>query len=134
MRQSNNPFGWLRSRRASIALVGAAVISMLSGMAAVAVDLGTAYLAKVADQRVADSAAYAGALAYNASSSTSTMSSAVGNLATLNGLTAGAAAATLVASPSGDGNSAVLVTVTTAAPLYLARIFQSGATLSVRLR
>ena len=113
-------------RRASIAVVGAAVIAMLSGMAAVAVDLGSAYLAKVADQRVADGAAYAGALAYNASSSTTTMNSAVGNLAVLNGLATGNAVASLVASPSGDGNSAVLVTVSTSAPLYLAKVFQAA--------
>src|SRR5580698_6791232 len=93
----------LYERRASIALVGAAVIAMLAGLGAVAVDLGTAYFAKVADQRAADSAAYAGALAYNASSSVGTMNSAVSNLATLNGLPVGAAVATLVPSPSGDG-------------------------------
>jgi Putative Flp pilus-assembly TadE/G-like len=123
--------GVARHRRASIALVGAAVITMLASLAAVAVDLGTGYLAKVSNQRTADSAAYAGALAYNASSSTTTMKSAVSNLAVLNGLAAGAATASLVASPSGDGNSAVQVTVTTASPLYLAEIFQSGKTLSV---
>ena len=39
------------------------------------------------------------------------MTSAVGNLAALNGLPVGAAAASLVASPSGDGNNAVQVTV-----------------------
>ncbi len=60
-------------RRASIALVGAAVIATLASLTAVAVDLGTAYLAKVTDQRSADSAAYAGALAYNASGSAATM-------------------------------------------------------------
>src|SRR5580658_2745815 len=123
--------GVARQRRASIALVGAAVIGMLASMAAVAVDLGTGYLAKVADQRFADSAAYAGALAYNSSSSTTTMQSAVGNLAALNGLAAGVAVASLVASPSGDGNSAVQVKVSTVSPLYLAEIFQSGKTLSV---
>jgi hypothetical protein len=123
--------GVSRRRRASIALVGAAVIAMLASLAAVAVDLGTAYLAKVSDQRAADSAAYAGALAYNTNSSIATMNSAVSNLAALNGLPAGAATASLVASPSGDGNNAVQVTVTTAAPLYLAEIFQKNTTLSV---
>jgi hypothetical protein len=121
----------LYERRASIALIGAAVIAMLAGLGAVAVDLGTAYLAKVADQRAADSAAYAGALAYNASGSVATMNSAVSNLAALNGLPAGAAVATLVPSPSGDGNSAVQVTVTTSTPLFLAKVFQSSSTLSV---
>jgi len=98
--------GVSRKRRASIAIVGGAVIAMLATMAAVAVDLGNAYLAKVDDQRAADSAAYAGALAYNAQTTTAAMNSAVGNLATLNGFSAGAAAASLVPSPSGDGNSA----------------------------
>ncbi|HEX3995040.1 MAG TPA: hypothetical protein VHX39_28020, partial [Acetobacteraceae bacterium] len=105
--------GRLRESRASIALIGAAVIAMLAALGAVAVDLGTAYLAKVADQRAADSTAYAGALAYNVSSSVTTMNAAVSNLAALNGLPVGAASASLVASPSGDGNSAVRVTVTT---------------------
>jgi hypothetical protein len=123
--------GVARQRRASIALVGAAVITMLASLAAVAVDLGTGYLAKVSNQRGADSAAYAGALAYNANGSTATMKSAASNLAVLNGLAAGAATASLVASPSGDGNSAVQVTVTTTSPLYLAEIFQSSKTLSV---
>ncbi len=121
----------MHERRASMALLGGAVIAMLATLTAVAVDLGTVYLAKTSDQRAADSAAYAGALAYNSTSSTTTMNSAVSNLAALNGLPAGAAAASLVPSPSGDGNSAVKVTVTTAAPLYLAEIFQSGKTLSV---
>ena len=123
--------GVAHDRRASIALIGGAAIAMLVVLAAVAIDLGTAYLAKVADQRAADSAAYAGALAYNASNSTATMNSAAGNLATLNSLAASAVTATLVASPSGDGNSAVQVTVSTAAPLHFAEIFQSGKTLSV---
>ena len=77
-------------RRASIALVGIAVIGALAALTAVAVDLGTGYLAKVTNQRTADSAAYAGALAYNAKGSIATMNSAVGNLATLNGLATGA--------------------------------------------
>ena len=56
---------------------------------------------------------------------TATMNSAVSNLAALNGLAAGAATASLVPSPSGDGNNAVQVTVTTTTPLYLAEVFQS---------
>jgi hypothetical protein len=123
--------GVARERRASIAVVGGVVIAMLASMAAVAVDLGNGYLAKVADQRFADSAAFAGALAYNSSNSTATMKSAVSNLAALNGLATGVAVASLVASPSGDGNNAVQVKVSTVSPLYLAEIFQSGKTLPV---
>ena len=114
-----------------MALLGAAVIGVLISMAAVAVDLGSAYLARLTDQRAADTAAYAGGLAYAASGSTTTMSSAAGALGVLNGLSGGAVAASLVASPSGDGNNAVQATVTTNAPLYLAQIFQNGATMQV---
>jgi hypothetical protein len=123
--------GVSRQRRGSIALVAGVVIAGLASMTAVAVDLGTVYLAKVGNQRVADSAAFAGALAYNASSSTTTMNGAIANLVALNGLPAGAAVASLGASPSGDGNNAVKVIVTTSSPLYLAEIFQSKTTASV---
>ena len=123
--------GKMTNRRGGVALLGGAVIAMLTAMAAVGVDLGSAYQAKVADQRVADSAAYAGALAYNATGSTSRMIAAAANLVVLNGLPAGAAATNLVASPSGDGNSAVHVTVTTNATLHMARIFDSRPTIPV---
>jgi hypothetical protein len=120
-----------RDQRASIALVGGVVIAMLTGLAAVAVELGRGYLTQMAEQRTADSAAYAGALAYNATGSAIKMSSAVTNLAVLNGLSSTAASATLVTSPSGDGNSAVRVNVTTSMPLYLAGIFKGGRTMPV---
>jgi len=123
--------GLMHGKTASMALLGAAVIAMMGSMAAVAVDLGSAYLAKVSNQRVADAAAYAGALAYNSSGSTTVMSAAASNLATLNGLPASAIAATLVASPNGDGNNAVMVVASTASPFYLARAFQTGSTLPV---
>ena len=66
--------GLMRARTASIALLAAAGIAMMGGMAAIAVDLGAGYLANVSNQRVADAAAYAGALAYNSSGSATAMS------------------------------------------------------------
>lgn len=59
------------------------------------------------------------------------MSAAASNLATLNGFPAGAAVASLVASPRGNGNNAVQVTMTTVATLHLAKVFQSASTLPV---
>ncbi len=125
MRRRDNP------RRASIALVAAAVIATLATMAGVSIDLGSAYLAKVADQRAADSAAYAGGLAYNAANSANAMKSAARSLATLNGLPEESIASVMGASPTGDGNSAVQVTVTTSVPMYMAKIIRSDAKLSV---
>jgi len=59
------------------------------------------------------------------------MNSAVNNIGVLNGLAANAAVGAVVASPSGNGNSAVRVTVTTATPVYLSEIFRAGKTISV---
>ena len=124
--------GAMRQSRSSIALVGATVIAALVGLAAVGVDLGNSYVARVSDQRAADSAAYAGALAYNTSGSTTTMQSAAGNLATLNGYSSAATNATLVPSPSGDGNNAVQVTISAPVKMYLSEVFQSQTSHTVQ--
>ena len=59
------------------------------------------------------------------------MTAAAQNMATLNGLAGNAASASLVSSPSGDGNNAVKVTVSTTVPLHLAEIFESNTTIPV---
>jgi Flp pilus assembly protein TadG len=123
--------GLAREQHGGIMMIAAISFTVLIGMAALAVDLGAGYLTKLADQHVADSAAFAGALAYNTSGSTTTMNSAVGNLMTLNGLAANTATAGVVSSPNGDGNSAVQVIVATNAPQYLAEVFRGGSTMAV---
>jgi hypothetical protein len=88
-------------------------------------------LQKAEDQRVADLAAYGGALVYNSSgSSSANATSAASNIAALNGLSSGVTPS-VVGSPSGDGNKAVEVTVTTSVPLMLARVLTTNTTLPV---
>jgi Flp pilus assembly protein TadG len=101
-----------RDRRGSVALIAGLSIAILAGMAGLVVEFGYGMVMKAQNQRTADSAAYAGALAYN-SGGTSAMNAAIANIAALNGLQASTAAGSLVASPSGDGNNAVYATVTT---------------------
>ena len=122
--------GPVYERRASIALVGAAVIAMLAGLGAVAVDLGTAYLAKVADHARRTDGLCRGAR-LNASSSIATMSAAVANLAALNGLPVGScrcrscSLALWRRQQRGPGHG------DHGPPLFLAKVVQSSSTLSV---
>jgi Flp pilus assembly protein TadG len=117
--------------RGTISILGAFVLVGVVGVSALALEYGHALLQKSEDQRVADLAAYGGALVYNSSGSSSTdANSAASNIAALNGLSSGVSPS-VVTSPSGDGNKAVEVTVTTSVPLMLARVLTTNTTLPV---
>jgi hypothetical protein len=119
-------------RRGAISILAALVIVGVVGCAALALEYGNGLLQQVEDQRVADLAAYSGALVFNATGSTSSASSAVGNIASLNGLSSSSASSSVVSSPSGDGNQAVQVTVSTSAPLLLARVLTTNTAIPVK--
>ncbi|MGH7037748.1 MAG: hypothetical protein ACREE1_06395, partial [Stellaceae bacterium] len=122
----------LRDRRGAIAILSAFVLVGVIGVSALAVEFGRGLLRHAENQRIADIAATSGALVYNSTSSSSSAGSAVGNIVALNGLPGTAATAQVVSSPSGDGNEAVAVTVTTSDPLMLARVVSPNmASLSV---
>ena len=94
-------------------------------------EYGNGLLHKVEDQRIADAAAFAAATAYGASSSNS-ITSAADAVATINGIPTSAISATLTNSPTGDGNQAVQVSVSTQAPLLLSKVLgNSQANLNV---
>ncbi len=122
--------GW-RDRRGTITVMAAAMFPVLIGISGLGVEYGYGLLTRVENQRVADLAAYSGALAYNATNLTASMTSAVSRIVVLNGVASSAAVAALVTSPSGDGHQAVQVTVTTSVPLVLASLLGAGSTLPV---
>ncbi len=119
-------------QRGTIGVLSALTIVAVIGFSALAVEFGHGLLQREEDQRVADLAAYGGALVYNSSSgSTDAATAAAANVARLNGLPAGAAASLLVNSPTNDGNQAMRVTVSTNVPLLLARVLTQNTTLPV---
>jgi hypothetical protein len=120
-----------RARKASVITVVAMSSLAIIAMAAFSVDLGGAYSALAQDQRVADIAAYSGALAYNNTGNATGISNAVSRIATLNGLSANAISATMTTSPTGDGNNAIQAQVTTASPIYFASAIGAGKTITV---
>lgn len=123
--------GFARCRRASVTTVAAFVLPALIGMVGLVGEYGHGLLSKVENQRVADLAAYAGALAYNTTSSTTAMTTAADNVAALNNIGASNVTVTLVSSPTGDGRSAVDVQISTQVPLLLSQLVGSGPNLPV---
>jgi hypothetical protein len=123
--------GLARCRRASVTTVAALVLPALIGMVGLVAEYGHGLLSKVENQRVADLAAYAGALAYNTTNSTTAMTTAADSVAALNNVPAGDVNVSLVSSPSGDGQSAVKATIATQVPLLLSQILGSGPNLPV---
>ncbi len=121
----------LADRRGGIGLIAAIAIPVLLGMASLVGEYGHSLLIKTDDQRIADLAAYAGGLAYTTNNTTASMTSAAQAVAALNGVAAGNVAAALIASPSGDGNQSVKVTISTNMPLYLAEMLGAKTSLPV---
>src|SRR5215831_4889003 len=118
--------------RGGISILSALAITGVIGFSALALEYGYGLLRQVENQRVvADLAAYSGALVYNSTGSSSSTNTAVGKIASLNGLTTSAASSSVGSSPSGDGNQAVQATVTTSAPLLLARVLTTNTTMPV---
>ena len=115
----------------AISILGAFSLVSVIGISALAVEFGYGLLQRTENQRIADLAAYAGALVYNSSGSSTSASGAASNIVALNGVSSSNATSAIVSSPTGDGNQAMQVTVTTSNPLILARVLTTTATLSV---
>lgn len=119
-------------RAGGVSLLSALVLPCAIGSAALAVEFGHGLLVKVQTQRIADVAAFAGALAYSTSSSTTTMQAQGGAIAVLNGLPSSAVTLTLeAASPRNASNPAVKAVVTREQPFFLAGIFNLPANIGI---
>jgi Flp pilus assembly protein TadG len=117
-------------RRGNISILAALILPATIGVAGLALEYGDGLLVKARMQHIADVAAYGGALAYSTTSSTPSLNAAVARLATLNGIASAAATPSLVNSPNGSGNQAVLVTVTGTVPLALSKVLQTASQIS----
>lgn len=122
---------FLRDRRGNVAILSTVMLTSLVGVSGLVAEFGDGLLNRMQDQRIADVAAMGGGTVYNSTSSTTAMQTAVNNIATLNGLSTSQISASLVNSPSGDGNQAVEVTVQSTVPLVLSRVLWNKSSLSV---
>ncbi|HLY05640.1 MAG TPA: hypothetical protein VKR31_07825 [Rhizomicrobium sp.] len=106
-------------------------MTSLVGVAGLAADYGSALYSRIEDQRMADTAAMAGAAVYAETNSTSAVTTAVGNMASLNGYASTRLTPTLVNSPTGDGNQAVKVVVSSTTPMTFSRVLTGTSSVSV---
>jgi len=114
----------------AVAVIGALSLTTMVGMGAFAVEISRGYAADTANQRIADMAALAGALAYNVNSNTSQMTATAKAVVVAQGLPASAATVALV-TDAASAKQLVQVTVTTAVPLALGRVFTSALSYDV---
>lgn len=124
--------GVLPNRQGNVAILTAVAMPVLVAFVGMVGEYGYGLMLKSEDQRAADLAAYSGALAYSSTATTSALQSAANSAAALNGLSASQLTASLVSSPSGDGNPAVLVTVSTVQPLLLTQLVSRTPSFTVK--
>ncbi|ATQ70528.1 hypothetical protein CQW49_20910 [Methylosinus trichosporium OB3b] len=107
------------------------VLPLVIGVCSLVVEFGNALLIKARYQRVADIASFSGALAYSGTSSTTTMTNASVAVAALNQVPAAAVSANLTVSPASSSNSAVLVAISAAHPLFLTPVLNGPRSLQI---
>jgi Flp pilus assembly protein TadG len=120
-----------KDRGGTVTILVALTLPVVIGVVALALEFGHGLMTKVEDQRIADFAAYAGALAYNSLGSTTGMTAAADYVAALNGISPDNVSVGLSPSPSGDGNQAVQVNVSSKNLLLLAPVLGFESSLPV---
>ena len=120
-----------KDQRGAITVVSAIAIPVLIGVTGLVAELGHGLLTKSENQRVADLAAYAGALAYNSTSSSTSMTAAAQRVAAMNGIPASSVSATLVTSPRSSSSQAVLVNISTSNLVLLAPVTKTTTSLTI---
>ena len=118
------------STRGAVAVIGALSLTTMVGMGAFAIEASQGYSAKINDQRVADMAALAGALAYNVNNSASEMTATAKAVVAAQGLPATSAAVGLTTDTT-TSKQLVQVTITTSVPLSLGRMLSSNLSYDV---
>ncbi|MBY8821275.1 pilus assembly protein TadG-related protein [Sphingomonas colocasiae] len=121
----------LRDRHGGVSVIGALSLVSVIGIAALSIELGQGYQAKVTTQAVADSAALAAAVAFSHNKQDAILTPTANSVANANGIATSAVTVTQVSNYSADVDAAVRVVVRRNIPLYFARIFSTGLSYTV---
>lgn len=116
---------FVRDRGGAVAITSAFALPVLLGCCALVAEYGHGLLTRAQNQRIADLASYAGAIAYTQTKDKARMTSAAAAVARLNGISPSDVSVNLVASPKGGSNQAVQATVNVERELLLAPILGS---------
>lgn len=127
-------------RRGTVAVIAALSLSGLIGLSALAVDINRGLQQRIVNQRVADVAALAAAIAYSAGERENILTPTARDLARINGLPDATVIAELLGDTPTTGEKAVRVTVTTNVPIMIAKgigingSYPVGSSATVRLK
>ena len=109
----------------------ALTLPVLLGVGGLVVEYGGGLVEDARNQRVADLASYAGAIAYAETKSQERMTQAAQNIAVLNGIAASDVEAILEDSPQNSGSKAVHVQIRTQRELFLSKLLNTRTELNV---
>lgn len=130
--------GVLRDLRGGVSIIGALSLTGMIGMGSFAVEVSQGYSTKVHNQRIADAAALAAAMAYrdqviaNAATPEAVIIPTVGSIMAANGLPTGNAATEMSNATTPAGNvETISVTVRADVPLRLARVITTRLSYTV---
>jgi hypothetical protein len=116
--------------RGGVTMIGVLSLSGIIGMTGLAMEAGQGYAQKVENQRIADAAALAAALAYSTASDNNVVLPTARAIVMANGLPATSVAVPLPLRDA-QGRTIVTATVTTAVPLFLARVLTRAVSYTV---
>lgn len=122
---------FLRDKRGSAVTIVAIALPFLLGFAGLACEFGYSLVRQSENQRVADMAAYAGAIAYSQAQSEEQAQQAAWRIGALNGLSKAELQARIVPSPRDPSSQALKVDVKVDHPLYLSRILYDKASITI---
>ena len=119
------------NKSGAVAMTATVAIPVLIGFVALVAEFGNGILVKSQTQRIADAAAYAAAVNYASTSSTTSMQAVAQNVALLNGYSSSSITASLVTSPVNASNQAVLVNMATSLDMIVAPVLGFKNTMPV---
>ncbi len=119
------------NKSGAVAMTATVAIPVLIGFVALVAEFGNGILVKSQTQRIADAAAYAAAVNYASTSSTTSMQAVAQNVALLNGYSGSSVTASLVTSPVNASNQAVLVNMATSLDMIVAPVLGFKNTMPV---
>lgn len=120
-----------RDVTAGVTILGVLALPALIGAVGLTVDISRGYQQRVSNQRAADMAALAAAMAYVANPSTSVLQPTAADLVLANGVNGATTTAALVNNYPTAGKTAVKVTVTRPVEIYLGAVLGVGGTFNV---
>ncbi|RUT30225.1 hypothetical protein EMQ25_12990 [Arsenicitalea aurantiaca] len=131
--RARRPRRFIGAQSGSVAVIFALTLPVILGVSALVAEYGAGLIDHSENQRIADLAAYAGALAFSATSDEDAMDAAARAIVTANGRDGATAVVELVSSPRSADNQAVHVRVNSENRLILATILPGVAdTLAIR--